>query len=266
MITTESVFETIQQLRDELKVCAVVNNFSFVVVNSNKSRFDSKCQNSVCPFRVTAYKQQDGLVHVKQCNMQHSPYCMETKTASTSAIKTIAKPLAFMNVKPKEIAQYIGCNHGVATKYSTAWKALHEMKQESMLEDDSSFQLITHFLQLVEIYNPGSYTSLDLEADGETFYRTFLCLHAARDAFHACRPIIILDACHMKSQYRGIIMCACSHDGEGRIVPLAIAISDKENQDNWMYFVSHLKEAIPSIENPGTVTMGDQNAGLKNAL
>jgi hypothetical protein len=129
--------------------------------------------------------------------------------------------------------------------------------RNSWLEDDKSFQLISNFLRHLEILNPGSHVSLEALADGQTFYRTFLCLKAATNAFEFCRPIIVLDACHIKSQYKGIIMSACSHDGEGHIVPLAIAIGDKEDQTNWMYFVTHLKLVIPRIGDPGSVAMTD---------
>jgi hypothetical protein len=262
----DSIYNSTQHLKEALKAYGMKNNCPYVVVNSSKTRFGAKCKNVDCPMQLTAYKHQDGFVHVKVCHLQHSPYCMETKTATTSAIKSACRSLVSIQLKPKEVVNYIEYTHGATTTYHTAWKALNEINNEKQLEDDKSFQLISNFLRQLEILNPGSHVSLEALADGQTFYRTFLCLKAATNAFEFCRPIIVLDACHIKSQYKGIIMSACSHDGEGHIVPLAIAIGDKEDQANWMYFVTHLKLAIPRIGDPGIVVMTDRHRGLKNAI
>jgi len=60
-------------------------------------------------------------------------------------------------------------------------------------------------------------------------------------------------------------MSACTHDGNGQIVPLAIGIADIENQENWSYFLEQLRTAMPKINSPGFVIMHDREKGLHGA-
>jgi zinc finger SWIM domain-containing protein 3 len=111
--------------------------------------------------------------------------------------------------------------------------------------------------------NPGSLTSLEHEEDGKTFKRLFIFPAANQVAFRTCRPMIIVDACHLRSKYGGILMSACAHDGLGKIVPLAIAISEVENESNWVYFFLNLRAAIDMTA--GVTIMHDREKGLLSA-
>jgi hypothetical protein len=63
--------------------------------------------------------------------------------------------------------------------------------------------------------------------------------------------MVILDACHSRSWYGGVLFSACAHDGEGRIVPLAIGLTEIENENPWLYFDSKLSLAFPEVKNEG---------------
>jgi hypothetical protein len=79
--------------------------------------------------------------------------------------------------------------------------------------------------KLVQL-NPGTVTSLEFKEDGVTFKRAFLCPRSNQTAFRFCTPMVILDACHSRSQYGGVTLSTCGHDGEGRIVLLAIGLAE----------------------------------------
>lgn len=146
----------------------------------------------------------------------------------------------------------------------TAWRALNKSKLERGIEDDKSFMLLKNYLLTLANNNAETATSLKCAADG-TFKRTFLCLRASQLEFKHCRPMVVADACHLRSQYGGVVMSACAHDGEGKIVPLAIGIADIENEDNWTYFLRQLRSAMPELGNPGMAVVHDREKGLHNA-
>ncbi|KAH6567136.1 hypothetical protein BASA62_006274 [Batrachochytrium salamandrivorans] len=110
---------------------------------------------------------------------------------------------------------------------------------DNMLENKRSFMLLNGLFTKFSIHNPESHCILEKNSD-DTFERAFLSPRALQLAFRNCRPMIILDACHLRSKYGGVVMSAVAHDGEGSIVPLAVAIASIENKDNWVFFLSNL--------------------------
>jgi len=60
-------------------------------------------------------------------------------------------------------------------------------------------------------------------------------------------------------------MSACAHDGEGKIVPLAFAIVEIENMENWKYFLVNLRISISQLGEQGIVLMHDREKGLHEA-
>lgn len=69
----------------------------------------------------------------------------------------------------------------------------------------------------------------------------------------------------MRSVYGGIILSACTHDGIGKIIPLATSIVSIENEDNWSYFLRNLIKAIPGINSNQVILMHDREKGLSKA-
>ena len=188
--------------------------------------------------------------------MRASGYAIKEKAASYVGTFTVVKPRDIMNMVQKE--------YGLDSNYSTTWYALNESRMEKQHEGDESFMLLKDFLQKAMDSNPGTVTSLEC-ANDHTFTRAFLCPRANQLAFKYCRPILILDACHLKSVYGGVVMSGCAHDGEGRIVSLAVGITSIENDDNWTYFLANLAAAIPELRTPGMVIMHEREKGIHNA-
>jgi zinc finger SWIM domain-containing protein 3 len=58
------------------------------------------------------------------------------------------------------------------------------------------------------------------------------------------------------------LMLACALDGNQQILLLAWALVPTENQDNWEFFLNHLKEAYPPCSTNGFVIISDRDKGL----
>ena len=78
-------------------------------------------------------------------------------------------------------------------------------------------------------------------------------------------PLLFVDACHIKNEYNGIILAACSIDGNGQLVPIAYGIADIENNTNWNWFMDNLQNSNEIIMENKISFISDQEKGIINA-
>ncbi|XP_014496729.1 uncharacterized protein LOC106758307 [Vigna radiata var. radiata] len=76
------------------------------------------------------------------------------------------------------------------------------------------------------------------------FQRMYVCLKACKDSFISCRPIICLDRCFLKGVYKGELLTAVGRDPNDQMLPLAYAVVEVENKDNWTWFLQLLIEDL----------------------
>ncbi|XP_059461967.1 uncharacterized protein LOC132190960 [Corylus avellana] len=114
--------------------------------------------------------------------------------------------------------------------------------------------------------NPGS--SAFVHRDGAFFQRMYICLDACKKGFiHGCRPIICLDACHLKGDYGGQLLCAIGKDGNDDMFPIAIAVAEAETRDSWQWFIAILFEDLCGPDGGlGWTIMSDRQKGLGIAV
>jgi len=73
------------------------------------------------------------------------------------------------------------------------------------------------------------------------FERIYICLEGCKKGFLAgCRPIIGLDACHLKTKTGGQLMCAVGKDPKDEYFPFAYAVVEAETKDSWTWFLNLL--------------------------
>ena len=96
--------------------------------------------------------------------------------------------------------------------------------------------------RLVET-NPSSITRLDVTAENQ-FQRVFICYGACAVGFAHCRPLLGLDGTHIKTRYQGIILAATGIDALGQLFPLAYAVVDAENKENWRWMLQLIRRVL----------------------
>ncbi|CAL5376964.1 unnamed protein product [Camellia sinensis] len=101
-------------------------------------------------------------------------------------------------------------------------------------------QYLRWYLETAMRTNPGSVFELDVDESSGCFRRLFV------------------------GRYKGHLLAATSKDGNQGLFPLAFAIVDAENQDNWMWFLSQLLKAVGSGRRLTFVS--DRQHGLLDAL
>ena len=75
---------------------------------------------------------------------------------------------------------------------------------------------------------------------------------------HCVRNILAVDGTFLASLFRGIALLAAQKDANNQLVLLCYAIVDKENSNNWEWFMMLLYKDFPSI----SVVLADKASGL----
>ncbi|KAL5560647.1 hypothetical protein UlMin_036858 [Ulmus minor] len=96
------------------------------------------------------------------------------------------------------------------------------------------------------------------------FKYLFIAFDASIKGFQYCRPIVSIDATHMKGKYRGVLFMAVCHDANQQIFLLAFGIGDSENDAAWTWFLRRIKDVFG--ERPGHVIVSDRHRSINNAV
>src|SRR5215471_9131354 len=112
-IQVNNRFETMDDLRNVLRIFSTTNNCPLFMERSSKSRLVVRCPSSrksaeapnECGFRVVASQHKDHFIYVTQAQMYHADGCTAVVTPSYQAVKALTKPYlqSFTDVKPKDI-------------------------------------------------------------------------------------------------------------------------------------------------------------------
>ena len=77
------------------------------------------------------------------------------------------------------------------------------------------------------------------------------------------RPLIIIDAAHLKGKYQGTNLLAVGMDGNNQIIPIATGVSQGETGEAWTKFMMWLKECIGEV--PNLAIISDRHASITKA-
>ncbi|GKD50920.1 multidrug resistance-associated protein 5 [Tanacetum coccineum] len=107
--------------------------------------------------------------------------------------------------------------------------------------------------------NPRSTVRLGVTVnpDDKTYFdRFYVCFAGLADGWEAgCKKIIALDGCFLKSLNQGEILTTIGKDGNNHIYPVAWAVINVKNIDNWTWFLELLVEDLGSSRGNGLTFM-----------
>jgi MULE transposase domain/SWIM zinc finger len=170
-------------------------------------------------------------------------------------------------VKPAEIIARTLREDGVKVSYKTAWRAKRKAKEIFQGDIESSYSKIPSFVQKVNEEN-GSVAFCEINQDSDLvqrFSRCFICYRACWNALKYCKPLVFFDACHVSNDFNGVILVACSTSGANETVVLAFGLANTKNLANWSWFIHHLKEANPLINDTPFTVISDREKGIQEA-
>ncbi|KAK9006756.1 hypothetical protein V6N11_019090 [Hibiscus sabdariffa] len=74
------------------------------------------------------------------------------------------------------------------------------------------------------------------------FKRLYVCFGGLKEGFKKhCRPVLSLDGCYLKGDFKGKILAAVGRDGNNQIFPVAWAVVEVENRETWAWFLEHIQ-------------------------
>nr|KAJ0185776.1 hypothetical protein LSAT_V11C900500200 [Lactuca sativa] len=78
--------------------------------------------------------------------------------------------------------------------------------------------------------------------------------------------VIGLDGSFLKGQVKGEILTAIGGDADNHVYPIACAVVNVENKDNWTWFIDNLVADLDLGAGNGLVVISDQHKGLLQAV
>jgi len=274
-------FDSMADLRLACKRVALFDNFEFKTIASDKKRYTIQCITADgCLWRLHAslIASDNGdttIVEIKTLISEHTCNGIHTarhRQASASFVSSVIEGRLRdqPGYRPTEVLRDIRRDHGVEISYSTAWRAKEQASANINGSHEDAYQQLPQYCEDILRNNPGSTVTLEHTEDNQ-FKRVFISYAASGMGFAHCRPVIGLDGAHLKGKYFGILLSATAVDANGSLFPLAFAVVDAENDDNWAWFAELLREVIqihaPAFLVPRFLAfISDRQKGLLEAV
>ncbi|XP_049345459.1 uncharacterized protein LOC125809976 [Solanum verrucosum] len=257
-------------LQDVLNRIAIKENFQFKVKRSSTTRYYLVCVDDQCSWYFKSSSlNNSNIFKVRKFYNVHT-YGNESRFFSQRhATSKFVGGLLTRNVDnpktiytPADIQRDIRNQYGVDLNYMKAWRAKEKALEILRGKPRDSYGKLPSYLYMVKHTNPGSVTRLEKTDDGHFLY-AYVALYASIKGWEYCMPIVVVDGSFLKAAYRGTILTAWTQDAAGKILPLAFAVVDSENDVSWKWFFERIRETYGIRE--GMCIVSDRHESILNA-
>ncbi|XP_013688880.2 uncharacterized protein LOC106392617 [Brassica napus] len=259
-------------LKAAFEICAMKNNFDYVVVRSDKKVWYIRCSDDDCTWRVRA----EGLTGssyfiIKKYVPDHSCAASNRKgSVRTVSAKTVGTLIMHKYETAKEgprsddIIQYMRMVYGVEISYSLAWDAREYAINAVKGIPEKGYEKIPKYLHIMKEANPGSHTFYERDTKGRFKYLFISFGQSVRGFYAAIRKVIVVDGTFLKSKYKGVLLVATALDGNSSLYPIAFGVVDSENDLAWNWFMRQLNMVI--ADDHSLVFVSDRNSSIAKAI
>lgn len=265
-------YENPAQLKRALAFYGLAKGHNLYYEVNNKHRILAKCSKDnlkrKCPFRLWAsWMKTEKSFQIKTLVEKHScarayefPYLVNSNwIARNYAKKVMVKP--WIKIKDLQAAIYKKYKCRVTFSLARRGKQKALKQYEACLEDH--YAKLRPYAQEIINSNPGSsaFISVDTMPDGKSYFRSFyVCFKGLKDGWLAgCRRVIGLDGCFLKTICKGELLSAVGRDANNQIFPIAWAVVDVENKQNWIWFMECLVADLKIDYGEGVTIISDQH-------
>jgi MULE transposase domain len=181
----------------------------------------------------------------------------------------------FVGPMAKDVVKAAANVKGAAVTYNQGYRAVKAQDKDDVMSNNDSYEVIIPYLHQFQENNPGLRVHYDL-IDGK-IDSLFLCPSIMNACLWFVRPVMSLDATHLKSKHKGTLYLATVKTGLNDIYAVTIAITRaNEGYNGWNTFLIHLKNACSLLEMDHPMQMhnkyayftfiSDRDKGLVQAL
>ncbi|XP_022154925.1 uncharacterized protein LOC111022071 [Momordica charantia] len=246
------IFVSKQDLRMVLSNAAMRSNREYKVSRSTKSKFNVRCIDNTCNWRVAAHSVGKSsifciskYVDAHTCTIDSVNH--DHKQASSWVVANLIKDGVAGTgriYKIKHIKEDVRKEYGVNISYDKAHRARELAYTIVRGRPKDSYMHLHAYGEAIKIENPG--TIFHLETEGSlNFKYLFMALGASIRGFQSItRRVIMVDGTHLKGKFKGVLLIGVAVDGNNQIYPLAFAIVDNESDASWKWFIKNLKDMI----------------------
>ncbi|KAI3914585.1 hypothetical protein MKW92_036431 [Papaver armeniacum] len=263
-------FKNVHDFRDILRKYAISNRFVYRYKKNDTDRVSARCKVDGCSWRIHAsWVQAKVSFRIKKFENFHT--CDDSSPAhhpqaTKNWLATLVKEMLqeSPHYKPKEIVTAICQDFGIELNYSQAWRGMEIAREQLQGSYKDAYNQFPWYCEKVMETNPGSFANLTTK-DDQNFHRLFISFHATIQGFeNGCRPLIFLDAMYVKSKYLETMLVATAVDANDDAFPIAFAMVDVEDFDNWHWFLEQLKSTI--LTSRSVTFVSDKAKGLSEKV
>ncbi|KAM3226471.1 hypothetical protein ACQJBY_058869 [Aegilops geniculata] len=258
-MTEGTKYPNMAEFKLALSQHAIKHEFEFNTEKSAPHRFRAYCSRrdeDKCSWRIYASTMEDGCtVMVRKNSCGHD--CSSTKRKKK--IKNATKRWICEHVKdwliedatlgPKALRKKLKEHHGINIKYKRVYMGKLLAMKELYGDWDTSFDNLYSFKAQIERCCPGSIVIIEHHTikDKIRFKRFFVALKPCIDGFlSGCRPYLAVDSTFLTGRFKGQLASATAVDGHSWMYPVCMGVFDSETNENWIWFMQLVRQAIGS--------------------
>ncbi|XP_028112708.1 uncharacterized protein LOC114310822 [Camellia sinensis] len=170
----------------------------------------------------------------------------------------------------KNVIEDIKKTMNYSISYKKAWHARAKAIKMVFGDWDESYRQLPKFMHALQTSNPGTIVTWKHRYTGHTtimpvFHFVFWSFKPVIDGFRYCRPVITIDGIFLYGKYTGALLVATIVTANGKILPLAFAVVDRESLESWSFFIQNIKEHIV-MDRQGVTLISDRAESILAAM
>ncbi|XP_062170398.1 uncharacterized protein LOC133876128 [Alnus glutinosa] len=161
------------------------------------------------------------------------------------------------------LQQRVKRDHNIDVPVGRCWREKKVALKAIYGSHSEQYRHARKYCEAILRSNPNSSAYVKIERS--CFQRLYICLDACNKGFkYGCRPIVCLDACHLKGEVGDQLLCTIGKDGNDDMFPIAYVVAEGETRASWEWFLGLLIDDVyvGSGEGRGWTVMSDRQKGL----
>ncbi|KAF6135354.1 hypothetical protein GIB67_027228 [Kingdonia uniflora] len=236
---------TIYEAREHIRRFGIVNHFTYISIKNDLTRLRFKCSEENCEWLGA----ENTLCNAPWVAREVEALVRDDRAMTPKAIKTRMK-----------------IKFGVEISYWTTWNARQICMESIVGSYDQGYNELPSLCVEILKSNPGSIARTWRQDDALQWTGTLVAFRASLNGFvKECRPILGLDGCFLKGEYRGVCLSVVSLDANNSLFPIGMYMCKTKCKDSWTDFLTKVEPYLST--HPGKLTfISDRQKGLIDSV